>query len=131
MRAEYYAHSLKDRPVTDWERLEDHLAAVAKLAKTFAAKFDAADWGELADLANRHKREHGFEAKQSLALPADAGAFYDCVRIKKPQVVCASCGGRSVERGLRMLSSFDDASLLRKDAGRDWLHFERLLPLVT
>jgi CRISPR-associated endonuclease/helicase Cas3 len=50
MRAEYYAHSLKDRPVTAWERLEDHLAAVAKRAKTFAAKFGAADWGEVAGL---------------------------------------------------------------------------------
>jgi CRISPR-associated endonuclease/helicase Cas3 len=45
-----YAHSLKDRPESDWEPLDTHAAAVAKLAREFASAFAAGDWGELLGL---------------------------------------------------------------------------------
>jgi CRISPR-associated endonuclease Cas3-HD len=42
-----YAHSLPDRPPSEWETLEVHAAEVARLAKSFATAFGAGDWGEL------------------------------------------------------------------------------------
>jgi CRISPR-associated endonuclease/helicase Cas3 len=40
-----FAHSLNDQPATEWERLSDHLAAVAAKAANFAAVFG---WAEVA-----------------------------------------------------------------------------------
>ena len=34
-----YAHSVPDHPASEWERLGDHLAAVASTAAEFAAAF--------------------------------------------------------------------------------------------
>jgi CRISPR-associated endonuclease/helicase Cas3 len=45
-----YAHSLENRPESDWEPLERHLCEVAKLAGIFAASFSAEDWGRVAGL---------------------------------------------------------------------------------
>lgn len=45
-----YAHSVENRPEAQWQRLEDHLFAVAELARKFASAFDAGDWGYLASL---------------------------------------------------------------------------------
>jgi CRISPR-associated endonuclease/helicase Cas3 len=45
---EYYAHSRKGKPPEDWHRLEDHLRAVAEMAREFAEDFGAGDWGYLA-----------------------------------------------------------------------------------
>jgi CRISPR-associated endonuclease/helicase Cas3 len=42
-----YAHSLPDRPKSEWETLEVHATEVARLAKSFAAAFGAGDWGDL------------------------------------------------------------------------------------
>lgn len=42
-----FAHSLKDRPPSDWEPLDKHLGDVAHLASGFADVFGAADWGAL------------------------------------------------------------------------------------
>ncbi len=44
METQKYAHSLKDRPPHEWQRLEDHLFAVAKRASQCAENFDSADW---------------------------------------------------------------------------------------
>lgn len=41
-----FAHSLPDRPQTEWEPLEVHLRAVAELAAQFAASFGASPWAE-------------------------------------------------------------------------------------
>lgn len=46
-----YAHSLPGEPQSQWETLEAHADHVARLARTFAAAFGAADWGELLSLA--------------------------------------------------------------------------------
>ena len=43
-----YAHSLPNRPQADWQKLEDHLENVAKLAAGFAGAFGAEEWGRLA-----------------------------------------------------------------------------------
>lgn len=48
--ARFYAHSLPGEPEDRWEPLEDHLHNVAALAREFAAKWNAADWGHLAGL---------------------------------------------------------------------------------
>ena len=43
-----YAHSLRDRPTTEWEKLPDHLKAVAERAAAFAAPFG---WAQVALVA--------------------------------------------------------------------------------
>ena len=48
MISRYFAHSLPDCPVSDWEPLEEHLRRVADLAGEFAGKFGAAEWGRVA-----------------------------------------------------------------------------------
>jgi CRISPR-associated endonuclease/helicase Cas3 len=45
MGGEFYAHSLPGKPPEDWHRLEDHLKAVAEMARMFAEDFNVADWG--------------------------------------------------------------------------------------
>lgn len=45
--AERYAHTLADRPSSDWEPLGVHLDKVAHSASTFAESFGARLWGEV------------------------------------------------------------------------------------
>lgn len=45
-----YAHSLPERPESEWEPLEVHLKEVATLAGEFSTAFGAPEWGELAGL---------------------------------------------------------------------------------
>jgi len=47
---EFYAHSTDSPDKADWQRLEDHLRGVARLAEEFATVFGAGDWGRLAGL---------------------------------------------------------------------------------
>ena len=50
-RIKFYAHSLPDNPDRDtWQPLQEHLRETAKLAKDFAAAFNAGQWGYLAGL---------------------------------------------------------------------------------
>jgi hypothetical protein len=44
-----YAHTLQGQPPERWETLEVHSAAVAKLAREFAAAFGAGDWSNIFD----------------------------------------------------------------------------------
>jgi hypothetical protein len=45
IKDKYYAHSREGKPTEEWHRLEDHLKAVAEMARTFANDFNAGDWG--------------------------------------------------------------------------------------
>lgn len=45
-----YAHSLPERPPSEWERLEVHLDQVGQLARTFTGEFGSGDWGRLAGM---------------------------------------------------------------------------------
>lgn len=45
-----YAHTKEGRPPEEWEPLDEHLRAVATLARDFAEPFGADRWGELAGL---------------------------------------------------------------------------------
>ena len=47
-----YAHSHADFPndPSKWQKLEDHLKAVADMAREFAEPFEAGDWAYLAGL---------------------------------------------------------------------------------
>lgn len=47
---EYLAHSLSDRPESDWHSLEEHLRAVADMAASFASTFGSEEWAHLAGL---------------------------------------------------------------------------------
>lgn len=40
----YYAHSLKDKPKSEWQTLEEHSVNVAKLAETFAMQFKSSNY---------------------------------------------------------------------------------------
>jgi len=44
MANKYYAHSKEGKPPEEWHFLEDHLKAVAKMARNFADEFSAGDW---------------------------------------------------------------------------------------
>lgn len=45
---QYYAHSLEDQPLDQWQTLEQHLEKTAELCRSFAEQFNAGQWGELA-----------------------------------------------------------------------------------
>ncbi|MBI1784279.1 CRISPR-associated endonuclease Cas3'' [Candidatus Sumerlaeota bacterium] len=42
--SECFAHSLPDRPVAEWQNLDEHLLKVAQSASRFAETFDSANW---------------------------------------------------------------------------------------
>jgi len=44
MKKNYFAHSLKDGPKKEWQKLEDHLINVAELAGQFAKSFGSSKW---------------------------------------------------------------------------------------
>ncbi len=46
--ADFYAHSLENRPTTEWEPMETHEKCVARLCRLFLRRIDArlASWGE-------------------------------------------------------------------------------------
>lgn len=46
----FYAHSKENRPVEEWQFLEEHLSNVAELAARFAAPFGGEQWAQLAGL---------------------------------------------------------------------------------
>jgi len=46
----YYAHSIKDRPQEEWQKLDEHLKNVAELARQFAEPFGGGDWAYVAGL---------------------------------------------------------------------------------
>lgn len=46
----FFAHTLGDRPVDDWQGLADHLQSVASIAARNASAFGSGDWGRLAGL---------------------------------------------------------------------------------
>ncbi len=48
--ADTYAHTREGLPPQEWHRLEDHLRETARLAGSFAARFDSCEWGEQAGL---------------------------------------------------------------------------------
>jgi len=50
MKHDFYAHSIKEKSVDDWHRLEAHLKGTAKLAASFADEFGCGEWGWLAGL---------------------------------------------------------------------------------
>lgn len=45
----HFAHSHKEKPPSDWHRLDEHLSSTAERAERFAAPF-AKEWGRLAGL---------------------------------------------------------------------------------
>lgn len=47
-----YAHSLLGNPISEWERLSDHLLEVQQVARSFAERFGAADWGSIVGLCH-------------------------------------------------------------------------------
>ena len=57
MKSEFYAHSLNGKPPEDWHRLEDHLKAVAEMARKFANEFNTGDWEYMEGLG------HDFDIK--------------------------------------------------------------------
>jgi CRISPR-associated endonuclease/helicase Cas3 len=66
-----YAHSLRSKPVEDWEHLTDHLAAVAERAAQFAETFGFGEAGRVAGLLHDiGKVSQGYQGY--IAMP-DAG----------------------------------------------------------
>ena len=44
MSRQFYAYSLPDKPVGEWQKLEEHLKNTAELARKFAEPFGSGDW---------------------------------------------------------------------------------------
>lgn len=58
-----YAHTLANRPESDWEPLSRHLEEVADLAAHFASAFGAREWGLAAGLLHDvDKQSAAFQA---------------------------------------------------------------------
>ena len=47
MKKKFYAHSLPNKPVDDWQPLDDHLENVAHIAGRFAESFNATEWASI------------------------------------------------------------------------------------
>ena len=45
-----FAHSLPERPESEWQPLEFHLSKVGEIARSFACDFDAGNWAYLSGL---------------------------------------------------------------------------------
>lgn len=59
----FLAHSLANRPLEEWQRLDDHLNAVAKSAAIFAESFSSSDWAWNAGILHDFgKALDGFQA---------------------------------------------------------------------
>lgn len=94
----FYAHSLADRPQTDWEPLEDHLNAVAARAVEFTERLGARAWGEVlgrwhdigkyaVEFQDYLLRANGFEAHLEAQTKVDhstAGAQHAFQQLPKP-----------------------------------------------
>jgi CRISPR-associated endonuclease/helicase Cas3 len=46
----FYGHNKEGKPQSEWQPLEEHLKNVAEMARGFAEKFGAGDWGYLVGL---------------------------------------------------------------------------------
>src|ERR1019366_3802419 len=67
----YYAHSHKEKPQSDWHRLDNHLHCTAERAERFAAPF-AKEWGRLAGLwhdAGKYQKAFPAGAVRKVAMP--------------------------------------------------------------
>ncbi|MEN6472487.1 MAG: CRISPR-associated endonuclease Cas3'', partial [Syntrophaceae bacterium] len=72
----FYAHSLEGKPPEEWQRLEDHLQQVAKMASGFASVFDSADWAEIMGiLHDLGKANHAFQSYLFKAQGIDASDY--------------------------------------------------------
>ena len=72
----YYAHSLKDDPNTDrWQKLADHLQAVAQMAGSFARQFQAEDWGH--NLGMLHDIGKGSQSFQTYLLRCQEKDYHE------------------------------------------------------
>lgn len=69
----YFAHTVEGKSTDDWQPLEDHLKGTAKLTKTFASDFGAAEWGYLVGLwHDLGKYSQAFQSMIRIATGIDA-----------------------------------------------------------
>lgn len=47
---EFYAHSIKGQTKEQWQKLKDHLTAVADMSRAFAERFNAGELGYIAGI---------------------------------------------------------------------------------
>src|SRR5207244_1646597 len=75
-----YAHTLPDRPKSEWETLDVHAGHVSEYARSFAGAFGASNWGEL--LGRWHdlgKRSDDFQNYLCFTADPDAAENEDTV----------------------------------------------------
>jgi CRISPR-associated endonuclease/helicase Cas3 len=102
----YYAHSLTGEPPEKWQRLEDHLQNVARLAAQFAEPFGAEEWARAAGLwhdlgkysAAFQKRlydangiECHLETRPGKVIHSEAGGHLALMKLKPREIATILC----------------------------------------
>ncbi len=78
----YYAHSLQEKPISEWQRLEVHLKNVAERASSYTSTFGSKNWGYISGLwhdLGKFSKEFQKKLKGETTLSVDhstAGAQY-------------------------------------------------------
>jgi len=86
---EFYAHSLEGEPPEKWQRLEEHLESVAKMAAELAEPFGGGEWARLAGLwHDLGKYSHAFQKKRF-----DANGIESHIETVPGRVVHSQAGG--------------------------------------
>ncbi len=90
----FYAHSLPDRPVHEWQPLEEHLHKVAKLAAEFACPFGGEEWARLAGLWH----DLGKYSPEFQKRLFDANGIECNLETKPGRVIHSEAGGHLAQR---------------------------------
>lgn len=91
---QFYAHSLKGKPVTQWQRLEDHLHHVAILASEFAKPFGGDEWARLAGFWH----DLGKYSKEFQKMLYEANGIECHLETKPGKVIHSQAGGHLAQQ---------------------------------
>ena len=93
---EFFAHSLENRPISEWQPLEEHLRNVAELAAEFASPFGGEEWARLAGLwHDLGKYSNEFQKKLY-----DANGIECHLETKPGRVIHSQAGGHFAQQKL-------------------------------
>jgi CRISPR-associated endonuclease/helicase Cas3 len=89
IKEEYFAHSIRDKPISDWQPLHTHLKKVGELSSNFASQFGGESLAYLAGLWH----DLGKYQKEFQSMLKDQTINKNKGPIKKPRIIHSSMGG--------------------------------------